>query len=66
MTIQELKTKCDEKDGIYKFSTCDHYNWDTRQHAEMIKLKHSSYLQGYRLTYQINFGVHDWTIIKIN
>lgn len=48
--------------GIAKISTCDHYNWDTKLHDDMLILRRKQ-LPDYSITYNINYGVWDWTII---
>lgn len=59
---EKLLSQIEGKEYI-TFSTCDFKNWDKDEHYSALKLA-GEWPEGYTLSYKINYGVHDWTLLK--
>jgi len=52
------------KNGSARISTCDAPNWSREEHDEMLMLSRNQ-PEDIEVRYAKNFGVWDWTLIKI-
>lgn len=47
---------------MYKMSTCgNHSNWDKELHNAMPDISREAISRGLTVTYEVNWGVSDWT-----
>lgn len=65
INLKEQLLKAIGEKNYYTFSTCNYPNWNREEHFEALRLK-GQWPEGYNLSYQINHGVHDWTLLKTN
>ena len=65
--LEEISHKVEESsDNHLRISTCDAPNWDNKLHAVFPTIAQRLRQLNYIVTSNVNWGVTDWDIVKIN